>query len=84
MAAGTAIVSFRKSAAILEDCQTAILVEPATAEKLAEGIVTLLNDRDLARRLGANVKKFIIGRFDWPSIAAQIEDVYDGLVAVKT
>ena len=84
MAAGTAIVSFRKSATILEDRQTAILVEPATAEKLAEGIVTLLNDRDLARRLGANVKKFIIGRFDWPSIAAQIEGVYDGLVAVKT
>ena len=84
MAAGTAIVSFRKSASILEDRQTAILVEPATAEKLAEGIVTLLNDRQPALILGANVKKFIIGRFDWPSIAAQIEGVYDGLVAVKT
>jgi glycosyltransferase involved in cell wall biosynthesis len=80
MAAGKAIVGFKKSAAILEDRQTAILVEPATAEKLAEGIVTLLNDRALAREIGTNVQKFILGRFDWPHIAEQIEEVYDKLL----
>lgn len=83
MAAGKAIVSFKRAATILEDGQTAILVEPATAERLAEGILTLLRDEALARRLGANVKNFVIGRFDWPSIARQIEEVYDRVLAER-
>ena len=84
MAAGKAIVSFRKSATILEDRETAILVEPATAEKLADGILTLLNNRTLAREIGMNARNFIPGRFDWPSIVGQIEEVYDGLLAERT
>ncbi len=81
MAAGKAIVSFKDSATILEDRQTAILVEAATAEGLAEGLLTLINDPSLARVIGANVRKFVFGRFDWPSIAGQIEGVYNGLLA---
>lgn len=83
MAAGKPIVSFKRSATILEDRQTAILVEPATGEKLAEGILSLLSDGALARRLGTNVKNFVIGRFDWPSIAKQIEEVYERVLAER-
>ena len=81
MAAGNAIVSFKQSATILEDRKTAMLVEPATAENFAQGILSLLDDPALAQRLRANVKSFVVGRFDWPSIATKLEAVYAGLAA---
>jgi 1,2-diacylglycerol 3-alpha-glucosyltransferase len=79
MAAGNAIVSFKQSATILRHRETALLVEPATAENFAQGILSLLDDPALAQRLRANVKSFVVGRFDWPSIAAKLEAVYAGL-----
>jgi 1,2-diacylglycerol 3-alpha-glucosyltransferase len=79
MAAGNAIVSFKQSATILQHRETALLVEPATAENFAQGILTLLDDPALAQRLRANVKSFVLGRFDWPSIAAKLETVYASL-----
>jgi glycosyltransferase involved in cell wall biosynthesis len=79
MAAGNAIVSFKQSATILRHRETALLVEPATAENFAQGILSLLDDPALAQRLRANVKSFVDGRFDWPSIAAKLEAVYAGL-----
>ena len=41
MAAGNAIVSFKQSATILQHRETAFLVEPATAENFAQGILSL-------------------------------------------
>ena len=79
MAAGNAIVSFDRSATILQHKETAFLVEPATAENFAEGILSVLDNPALAQKLRANVKAFLIGRFDWPSIAAKLEGVYEGL-----
>jgi 1,2-diacylglycerol 3-alpha-glucosyltransferase len=79
MAAGNAIVSFKQSATILRHRETALLVEPATAENFAQGILSLLDGPALAQRLRANVKSFVAGRFDWPSIAAKLEAVYAGL-----
>ncbi len=76
MAAGNAIVSFKESATILRDRETALLVEPATAENFGQGILSLLDDPALAQKLRANVKSFVVGRFDWPSIAAKLEAVY--------
>ena len=76
MATGNAIVSFKRSAPILQHGETAFLVERATAESLAAGILAVLGDPVLARRLRTNVQKFVRGRFDWPSIAVKLEAVY--------
>jgi 1,2-diacylglycerol 3-alpha-glucosyltransferase len=81
MAAGNAIVSFKQSATILQHAETAFLVEPATDPDFAQGILTVLEDPQLAQKLRTNVKKFVLGRFDWPSIAAKLEAIYGGLVA---
>ena len=81
MAAGNAIVSFKQAATILQDRETALLIEPATAENFAKGILSLLDDPALAQRLRENVKSFVLGRFDWPSIATKLEAVYTGLAA---
>jgi glycosyltransferase involved in cell wall biosynthesis len=79
MAAGNAIVSFKQSATILRHRETALLVEAATPENFAQGILNLLDDPALAQKLRANVKSFVVGRFDWPTIAAKLEAVYAGL-----
>jgi len=81
MAAGNAIVSFKQSATILQHGETAFLVEPATDSNFAEGILTVLDDVQLAQKLRTNVKSFVLGRFDWPSITAKLEAIYYGLVA---
>ena len=83
MAAGNAIVSFRRSATILQHGVTAFLVEPVTAASFAEGILAVLEQPDLAQRMRANVKSFVLGRFDWPNIAMKVEAVY-GQVARKS
>jgi glycosyltransferase involved in cell wall biosynthesis len=79
MAAGNAIVSFRGSATILQHKVTAFLVEPATAENFAQGILSVLDDPALAQKLRRNVQSFVLGRFDWPSIATKLEAVYGSL-----
>ena len=80
MAAGNAIVSFKQSATILQHLKTAFLVDSVTAGDFAKGILTVLDDPTLARQLRANVKRFVMGRFDWPSIAAKLEGIYGSLI----
>ena len=81
MAAGKAIVSFKKSATILENGKTGRLVSPATAEGLADGILSLLKDRNHAFVLGRNARSLVRGRFDWRTIVKQIEGMYDKVLA---
>ena len=75
MVAGNAIVSFKQSATILQHKVTAFLVESSTAENFAQGILHVLD----AQKLRKNVQRFVIGRFDWPSIAVRLEAVYGSL-----
>jgi len=83
MAAGTPIVSFRRSATILQHRMSGFLVEPVTATSFAQGILTVLDQPSLAQNMRANVKSLVLRRFDWPSIAMQVEAVY-GRVARKS
>src|SRR5439155_24822954 len=83
MAASKAIVSFEKSGTILENGKTGCLVAPATAERLEEGIVSLLAERNLALELGRNARSLVFGRFDWRSIVEHIEGVYDNLLTAQ-
>jgi len=53
-------------------------------EALGEGIVTLLNDRALAAKLGANARATVLANFDWRHICAKIECIYDRLLALPT
>jgi 1,2-diacylglycerol 3-alpha-glucosyltransferase len=80
MAAGNAIVSFRRSATILQHRVTAFLVEPVSAASFAEGILTVLDQPSLAQQMRTNVKSFVLGRFDWPSIATKLEAVYGDII----
>jgi glycosyltransferase involved in cell wall biosynthesis len=59
---------------------TAFLLEPVTAENFAQGILSVLDEPALAQKLRTNVQSFVLGRFDWPSIAVRLEAVYGSLL----
>ena len=77
MAAGRPIVSFEGSAAHLEDGRTALTAESGNSDALADAILRLLDDEDLAARLGREVKRQAREEFDWAIRAAQVEAVYE-------
>ena len=56
------------------DGQTGLLVEPEEPVALAEAIVRLLLDRELAQRLGA-AGRARAESFAWPRVAARMRDV---------
>ncbi len=60
--------------------QEALLAQPRDVHGLAQAIVRLLKDRELARKLGANGLKRA-REFSWPAIAGRVEAVYRELLA---
>jgi glycosyltransferase involved in cell wall biosynthesis len=77
MAAGRPIASFEGSAAHLEDGRTALTAESGNSDALADAILRLLDDEELAARLGRAVKRQAREEFDWAIRAAQVEAVYE-------
>jgi glycosyltransferase involved in cell wall biosynthesis len=67
MAMGKAIVASRvgQIAEVLQDEETALLVEPDDPEKLAEAIFRLARDPALREALGARAREQVVARFTW-------------------
>jgi glycosyltransferase involved in cell wall biosynthesis len=61
------------------DGETALLVEPNDPEALAARIRTVLDDAELAARLGAHGRRRVLGRFTWEATARGTAEQY-GLV----
>jgi len=80
MLAGKPIVCFEGAAKGLRHLHDAFIVPNHDCEALGSGIVTLLQDRELAARLGANARATVINNFDWRRICQRIERIYDGLL----
>jgi glycosyltransferase involved in cell wall biosynthesis len=56
--------------------ETGLLVPPGEPAALAEAVVTLLEDEELRRRLGAAARVVAVERYSWSSIAERLSDVY--------
>jgi glycosyltransferase involved in cell wall biosynthesis len=80
MAARKPIVTARGSAKGLRHLETAFVADDHDWQGLAAGIVTLLEDDVLAKRLAEEAGAAIIGTFDWPSLAERIEGVYERML----
>jgi glycosyltransferase involved in cell wall biosynthesis len=65
MASGLPVVATRipGTAELIEDGRTGILVQPADSEDLARGILSLLADADMRRRLGAQAAEVVRSRY---------------------
>ena len=80
MLAGKPIVCFEGAAKGLRHLHDAFIVPNHDCEALGKGIITLLKDRALAAKLGANARTTVLDNFDWRRICERIERIYDRLL----
>ena len=63
----------------VEDGRSGFLVCPESPRELAEKIITLINDTDLASKMGEYARHLAETRFSWQAIARQIVSIYEPL-----
>ena len=61
---------------VIRDGETGLLVPPSNPEKLAEAILRLLRDKDLAHKLGENAKATIPPSFPLSKMIDETEQLY--------
>ncbi len=78
MAMGKAVVSTRvgQNLEYIEDGRSGLLTEPGDADALAQALLAVLSDRELAAELGRNARQRIWAKFDWDVRAELVEGVY--------
>jgi glycosyltransferase involved in cell wall biosynthesis len=67
--------------AVVRDGQTGFLFPPGEVEVLAERLVRLLSDADLARRLGQAGRELAESEFDLDRMVAKTMALYERLLA---
>jgi glycosyltransferase involved in cell wall biosynthesis len=80
MAAGRPTVSFAGSAPCIEHGETGWVVKNGDIAEFAEGTLKLLDDPDLANRLGRRARDAVAARFTWEVAAEKAEAVYHRLL----
>jgi glycosyltransferase involved in cell wall biosynthesis len=83
MARPVVAAGFPASREIVLDGETGILFPPRDAAALAEGILRLLRDRDLASRMGEAGYRLARERYDAPRAVAAIMDIYDEVLGSR-
>jgi glycosyltransferase involved in cell wall biosynthesis len=81
MLAGKPIVCFSGAAKGIRHLHDAFVVPDHDCEALGKGIITLLKDRALAAKLGANARTTVLANFDWRQICPKIECIYKKLLS---
>ncbi|GLI18569.1 glycosyl transferase group 1 [Tepidanaerobacter syntrophicus] len=61
---------------VIKDGTNGLLVQPGNDVYLAESIVKILSDKDLARRLGDEAKKTVVEKFSSKTMIEKTEKVY--------
>lgn len=82
---GVPVVATRVGAIpeVIDDGESGLLVAPGDPEALAQALLRLLDDPDLALRLGRRAREDALGRFAWKTVAETILDRYRGLIAPR-
>jgi glycosyltransferase involved in cell wall biosynthesis len=76
MASGKPIVSFEGSAKILNHNQTGHVVKNNNYKAFAEAVVKLLDNYQIAKKLGNAAKKLVDQNFTWESKSKEIINIY--------
>jgi glycosyltransferase involved in cell wall biosynthesis len=66
---------------VVEDGKTGLLVPPGKPEALAEALTRILDNPELARRMGRAGRARVEARFSWASVAERTEQVYAEAIA---
>lgn len=70
-------------AEMMSDKITGFLVREGSSDDLVEKLSLLLNDRDLATKMGKEGRKFVEGNFNWEKIAKRFVDVVKSHVKTR-
>jgi glycosyltransferase involved in cell wall biosynthesis len=68
---------------IINQAQAGIVVPPGDGDALAQAVIKLLRDAGLARRLGANGRKFVQERFSTDAMVQQFVSLYNMLLSQR-
>ena len=66
---------------VIVDGETGLLVPPKDPNALADAIIKLLNNEDLAERMGENGRKLVEEKYTWKRVAEMTEEVYRGVIS---
>lgn len=82
MAAGRAVVATAAGGVldVVEDRNTGLLVPPKDSTAMAQAILALLEDRDLARRLGDRGRECVRERFTVERHVASVQAIYESVL----
>jgi glycosyltransferase involved in cell wall biosynthesis len=83
MAVGRPIITTGAGGAygVIRDEETGLIVEKGDKEKLAQAIVRVVGDRELARRLGSTAREVVLERFPLERMVDETLASYDAAVA---
>jgi len=81
MAAARPVVATRAGAIpeIVREGETGILVPPGDSKAMADAILLLLRDRELARRMGERGREHVASHFQARQTTEQVTALYDSL-----
>lgn len=82
MACGRPVVASKAGGIpeIIKDGITGLLVNPGSFEGLAEAIIKILENQDLAEKLGGNAKKYIENEYSINKVIKQTVDIYEKVI----
>ncbi|HSE77897.1 MAG TPA: glycosyltransferase, partial [Alphaproteobacteria bacterium] len=84
MAAGRPIVSFAGSGRILEHGKTGLLVYDNCPEGFARGLLQVIGDAELGRKLGTGAQTYAAQRLSWSVAAEMLETAFDAALAERS
>ncbi len=82
MAAGVPLVvtNVGGNSEIIDDAHSGYIVPPANSDALAEKIIALLSQSDLARAMGLRARKTISERFSMDKMVDEYKNLYSSLI----
>jgi len=66
---------------VIEDGKTGLLAPPKDSEALADVITKLLNDEDMAKKMGENGRRLVEERYTWKRAVEMTEKVYNEVIS---
>ena len=82
LACGTPVIS-TEIVGVAEDVKknnAGIIVPPKDSKALADAIIYILKNEDLAKKMGENGRRLVEERYTWKGVAERTEDVYEDLL----
>lgn len=65
---------------IIEKCNCGICVDPLNPKEIAEAIRYLVNNPDIARKMGENGRKAVLEKYNWENEAKKLLKVYESIL----